>query len=162
MELAQAQEIYTKLLKDLKEKGYPVGSVSSVLGVNKCTSSLGRCRKYFYGAYKVELSKYLLGCSEQLIKDTLLHEIIHTFPRCFNHSYNFKHFARIISEEFNANVQVKSNSKEFAEQRPVQTYKYKITCLGCGATFYRKRLPKNIENYTHSSCGGKLKVEKLR
>lgn len=103
----------------------------------------------------IEVSKYLLKCDRELIKNVIAHELIHTVKGCFNHDYMFRAYARSLNL-LGYNVEIKNHDKQFGKSI---SYKYKLTCLKCGAVFYRHRLCKG--DIRHGSCSGEIKVEQL-
>lgn len=157
MNLQEVNEMFSELKKEVSEIANLQPSFYSVK-INNCKSSLGRCRKYGYGMYQVELSKYTLNCDKELIKNILLHEIIHLIPNCFNHGRNFLYYMYLINRKLGANVVIKNHDKQFGEQLQ---YKYKITCKKCGKSFYRHKLPKDKTGLKHASDNGELIIEQL-
>ena len=104
---------------------------------------------------------------EKIIKNTIIHEIIHCFPGCNNHQEGFKKYAAYINQQLGYNISrlgnkqadYKKSNLELREEKSY--YNYKILCKNCGQTYYRKRLRKNfINKYKCGKCGGKLKLEK--
>lgn len=144
---------------DLKRIGVPISKyIQGGVFVNNCKSSLGRCRKFGVDMFQIQISKYLLKCDKELIKNTIYHELIHSIPKCFNHGYNFCYYANMINKMLGANVVIKNRDKQFGEQLQ---YKYKITCKKCHAVFYRHKLPKYRIGLKHASDNGELIIEQL-
>jgi len=117
-----------------------------------------------YKKYTIEISKWVLQLNDNIIKNTIMHELIHCLPNCNNHGTYFKKYANIINEKLGYNIERSGNKKEDyiksnLEYKNEEQYKYKIECEKCGQIFYRKRLQKNFRNkYRCSKCLGKLKV----
>ena len=129
---------------------------------NRNKRTLGRCTRDIGSTqFTISLNPKLENMSEQLIKDVLAHEIIHTVKGCFNHGYNFKNYMyRVNYNCKNYNVETKTKSKEWEENKQ---YKYKLTCKKCGMVIYRNRINKEwakLNLYSHI-CGGDLKIEQL-
>ena len=129
---------------------------------NRNKGTLGRCtRNRENTKFTISLNPKLKNMSEQLIKDVIAHEIIHTVKGCFNHGYNFKNYMyRVNYNCKNYNVETKTKSKEWEENKQ---YKYKLTCKKCGKVFYRNRIIHNYVKwgfYSHI-CGGDLIIEQL-
>ena len=118
-----------------------------------------------YRKYTIEISKWVMDLDESIIKNTVIHELIHCLPYCNNHGSEFKKYANIINEKLGYNITRVGNKKQDFEKSNLEyiekeEYKYKIECEKCGKIFYRKRLAKNfIKIYRCSNCLGKLKVE---
>lgn len=160
------------LFKELKEEVKDLVPYSNKIDDNVRISKrafrfLGRCTKnWLKDSYFITVSQPLLNTNNtKLIKETLIHELIHTCKNCFNHGNNFKYFMYVVNNETDYNVTINSNNKEYAKQvenfRKNSKPKYKITCVKCGMVTYRSRLNKNIK-YTHAIDDGELLIEKLR
>lgn len=121
-----------------------------------------------YRKHHIEISKWVMQMDEQIIKNTIIHEIIHCFPGCNNHGKTFQKYANYINKNLGYNISRVGNKEkdyqksniEYKEESKKQ--KYKITCQKCGQTFYRQRLNKNlIKKYRCSICKGKFKAEEI-
>ena len=156
--MTRVYELFHEVQNELKGLVPYSKQISPSLGELKTKKTLGRCYS-MYGMFRISLSKYLLECSEQLIKNVIAHEIIHTVPYCFNHGRNFQYYANLVNYKLGYNVEVRNTNKEFNPPR-----KYKLTCLECGKVYYRDRLNQRYianEVYRCSSDNGKLKIEKI-
>lgn len=117
-----------------------------------------------YKKYTIEISKWVMELDESIIKNTIIHELIHCLPNCNNHGKFFKAYANIINTKLGYNITRAGNKKEDyiksnIEYKDEKQYKYIIECEKCGQIFYRKRLQKNfINKYRCSKCLGRLKV----
>ena len=116
--------------------------------------------------HHIEISKWVMKLDEKIIKNTILHEIIHCFPGCNNHKEGFKEYASYINKELGYNISRLGNkevdykkSNLYLEEEK-NSYKYKILCKNCGQTYYRKKLKKNLASkYRCGKCGGKLQLQ---
>lgn len=127
--------------------------------------------KIIYNRFKkhhIEISKWVMDLDDKIIKNTIIHEILHCLPECNNHGKVFQGYAKLINKKLGYNISTLGNKEEdykksnlnFEEDN--KNYKYKIMCKECGIMFYRQRLRKNlIKNYRCSKCGGKLLLAKL-
>lgn len=151
-----------KLLKDVSKELFgvvPFRYTVPYIEIKNFKSCLGKCNKITEDYYQIQLSKYLLDCDTQLIKNVIAHELLHTIHGCFNHGESFVRYANLVNRLFpHYKIEVKNTNKQFSQNIK---YKYKITCLNCGKVFYKNRLPKGHEFLKHSQCGGKIKVEQL-
>lgn len=119
--------------------------------------------------HHIEISKWVMDLDDKIIKNTIIHEIIHCFPGCNNHGENFKKYAKLINQKLGYNITRLGNKaedykesnldyKEYANQ-----YNYRITCKKCGIISYRQRIAKYFKlKYRCAKCGGMLEVEKLK
>lgn len=122
--------------------------------------SLGRCQRvsFFNGEhikYIISLNNKMLKCSEQDIKNTLLHELIHTIDGCFNHGDRFKYYAEKVNQKYGYHIARTNSVKGFKEQIK---YKYAIKCTQCGKTqkFIKKSNVVKYPSLYICKCGGKL------
>lgn len=117
-----------------------------------------------YKKYTIEISKWVMELDERIIKNTIIHELLHCLPYCNNHGVYFKKYADIINTRLGYNISRVGNKKEDFEKSNLQyiekeEYKYKIQCEKCNKIFYRERLQRNFtKKYRCSNCLGKLKV----
>ncbi len=108
-----------------------------------------------------------MSLNDKIIKNTIIHEIIHCLPGCNNHRGTFKSYANYINKKLGYDISrlgnkeadyIKSNV-EYNEN--TSNNKYKIICEQCGQVFYRQRMKKNlIRKYYCSKCGGRLSLNK--
>ena len=123
-------------------------------------------RYYKYKEHNIEISKWVLDLDENIIKDTIVHEIIHCFPGCNNHGIEFKKYAKFINEKLGYNVTRLGNKeldfkKSNLNYEHKVNYNYKIFCKNCGQEFFRQRFNKNLIRHYRCKCGGKLEYTKI-
>ena len=117
-----------------------------------------------YHKYTIEISPWVMKLNESIIKNTIIHELIHCMPYCTNHGKKFKQYAQIINQKLGYNIARTGNKKEDyiksnIEYNEQEQYKYKIKCKNCGQIYTRKRLNKNfIKYYRCGTCKGKLEI----
>lgn len=121
-----------------------------------------------FNKHHIEISKWLMKLNDDIIKNTIMHEIIHCFPECNNHGIKFKQYANIINKKLNYNITTYGNKKEDYEKSNIEfkeetnNYKYKVICKGCNQTFLRQRLKKNFTKiYKCGKCGGKFEISNI-
>lgn len=183
-------KLFNECISELKSIGIDVKN-NNVGEVNIClakrnTKRYGCCKQknpqsYHYekrGKYKVkvydkfeknniEISKWVMELDEKVIKNTIMHEIIHCFYGCNNHGVKFKKYAEYINDNLGYSISRVGNKEEDFKKSNIeyipekQNYKYKIICPGCGQIFYRQRLKKNFfKIFRCGKCKGKLYLEK--
>ena len=119
-----------------------------------------------FNKHTIEISKWIMMLDESIIKNTIIHEIIHCLPYCNNHKDEFKKYANCINEKLGYDISRVGNKKQDYEKSNIEyeenvNFKYKIICEKCKQTFYRQRLMKNLtRKYRCGICGGKLKTFK--
>ena len=181
------KELYNECVKELQSIGIEInenkiGQINISLAKRKA-SRYGCCkqekpdkrifhyikrgrRKYKiydkFSKHNIEISKWVMDLDEKVIKNTIIHEIIHCFPYCNDHGKEFKKYANYINERLDYNITRLGNKKEDYEKsnqeyKEENTYKYKIICKKCGYVYLRKRLKKNFfKKYRCGVCNGKL------
>lgn len=120
-----------------------------------------------FNRHYIEISPWVLELHDDIIKNTIIHEIIHCFPNCNNHGKEFKEYAQYINKKLGYNISRVGNKKEDyiksnIEYNESEKYNYYIKCMKCGQSFYRKRINRNFTKiYKCGKCGSKFEVEKL-
>ena len=130
-------------------------------------------RKIHYAKFNnhhIEISKWLLELNDDIIKNTIIHELIHCLPYCNNHGKDFKYYAKLVNQKLGYNItrlgnkeeDYKKSGLEFKQDSKKINYKYKIICKKCGQTFYRQRMKKSfIRRYVCGKCKGKLLIMEI-
>ena len=101
---------------------------------------------------------------DEIIKNTIMHELIHCIPYCNNHGTEFKKYAKLLNSKYNYNISRVGNKKEDYEKSNLEfednkKYNYRIVCNGCKQEFYRLRLSKNfVRKFRCAKCGSKFEV----
>lgn len=110
----------------------------------------------------INISRWLLEIgSDKDIKNTIIHEILHTFDDAVGHKARWKYYARYVNNRTDYHITTTTDIdniyKRVNEKRPLE--KYEITCLGCGAVYYKSRLQRTTLNgykcghRRHTTCG---------
>lgn len=125
--------------------------------------------KYWkYNKHIIEISKWVMELDEKIIKNTIMHELIHCMPYCNNHGAEFKRYANYINNKLGYDISRVGNKEEDykksnLEYKEEKQFKYKIECQKCGYTFYRQRQNKNFtRKYRCGKCGGRFEVINLK
>lgn len=114
-----------------------------------------------FNSHHIEISKWLLELNDEIIKNTIIHELIHCLPNCNNHGKEFKYYAKLVKENLGYNItrlgnkeeDYKKSGIEFKERGRKVKYNYKIICKKCGQTYFRQRIKKSfIIRYVCGKC----------
>lgn len=133
----------------------------------KIITKKGRHKIVKYAKFQnhhIEISNWVMQLNDDIIKNTILHELIHCIPFCNNHGTEFKKYANYINKRLGYHIATKGNIQEDyqasqLEYKEEDSYKYKIVCQNCGQIIYRKRFNLNlIKKYRCGKCKGKLKL----
>lgn len=118
-----------------------------------------------YNKHHIEISKWLMELNDEIIKNTIIHEIIHCLPDCNNHGKEFKRYCKLINEKLGYNISRVGNKQEDYKKSNIefkqeeQKIKYIIICENCGLLYYRQRMVKNFtKKYRCGKCKGKLRI----
>ena len=99
-----------------------------------------------------------MNLEEKIIKNTIMHEIIHCFPECNNHGKQFKKYANYINQKLGYNISRLGNKEEDFIKSNIEyknekiKYKYKIICKKCGQIFFRQRIKTNFIKKYRCAC----------
>ena len=132
----------------------------------KIVKKIGRRKIVSYERFNkhtIEISRWVLDLNDKIIKNTIMHEMIHCFPYCNNHGKQFKAYAGFINSRLGYDISRTGNkSKDFRESNleyEEKQHKYTIKCCKCGKVFHRDRLARNFFSKYRCVCGGKLLME---
>lgn len=121
-----------------------------------------------FNNHYIEISPWVMELDDNIIKNTIIHELIHCLPYCNNHGLEFKKYANLINKKLGYNISRVGNKKEDYKKSNIEyeenkEYNYKIICLKCGQLFYRQRLNKNfIKKFRCGKCGSKFEIVKIK
>ncbi len=147
------------LRSELLALGIPVsGKLLPGVRVNTRAKRRLGCCYYQGGRYWIEVSERVLD-DEALLKQTLVHELLHTCPKCRDHGERWKAYARLVNEKLGYKIErtVKTEGTEGPLRH--EEVKYILECQSCGARIERMRMSKAVKcpwRY-RCPCGGKLR-----
>lgn len=124
---------------------------------------LGQCCE----KQNINISSWLLEIGDDHdIKNTIIHEILHTFKDTIGHKAKWQYYANYVNNKTDYHITRTTSINKIYEKankvRPTKEihYKWEITCTKCGKVFYRQKmttrtLDKFIEGkMIHKHCGG--------
>ena len=127
----------------------------------------GQCRMV-PGGYTINISVDLLDerNSEKGLKETIIHELLHTVDGCMNHGAKWKKLAGMVNNAFNMNIQRTSSAEnKGVEHRQIEARHgkvYIIQCTGCGQKWEHYRMSKSVQHPEWYQCGKcKSKLERI-
>lgn len=139
--------------------GVAYGEVVAIKQNNRLTSTWGRCRMVSNRPkkFEIEISGRLCGddVSTEALRDTLMHEVLHTCDGAFNHGNTWKRLADKVNREYGYNIKRCSSCEEKGmDEVPVKSkpYKYFVKCPRCGYTWKYKTMSKVVKNPSRYSC----------
>lgn len=122
-----------------------------------------RCVRYErFNKHTIEVSKWVMDLEDNIIKNTIMHELIHCMPFCNNHGDMFKKYARFINKRLGYDISRLGNKKDDYEKSNLEYeekgFKYTIMCTSCGKVIHRNRLTKDFFRKYRCLCNGKLQL----
>ena len=159
------KRLVNESISELKDIGLGVMLKNNInYSINyKAKKRLGQC----CDKKDINISSWLLEvATDHDIKNTIIHEIIHTFKDTKGHKAKWQYYANYVNNRTDYNITRLANVDAIYENakvvRPLRQkqYKYEITCEKCGKVFYKQRMTtKTLNNFAsgkmvHKSCGG--------
>ena len=157
-------------LKEVEAVGIPHGDISEFTINTRAKTRLGQCKKLPNGKYTISISNVLLDESlcpdDKSLKDTIIHEILHSCKDCMNHGKKWKWYAGLMNRKYGYSISrcASSAEKNIMEQANPTMYKYKLICTKCGHVYLKQRMCAAVKNPSCYSCGycnGTLRAESI-
>ena len=146
-------------IEKLKALGIPLSDhIFTHARINDRAKKRLGCCIYRDGSYTIEIASFLLEDekNEDMLMDTIYHELLHTCPGCINHGKEWKYYAGFVNTALARRIQ---RTAELTEQEGGSEYPYMLVCSSCKMEIGRMRMSrvvKNPERYLCAKCGGKL------
>lgn len=161
MEQEELDRLMGEIRGELRELGIPISKklIPCVKINTRAKRRLGCC--YFTQAgCMIEVSAAILG-DRELLRLTLVHELLHTCPGCRNHGAKWKAWAQQAGEAMG--LDIRRTVPVEGEVKPLrqEEIKYVLICESCGARIQRRRMSKAVKypwRY-RCKCGGQLRRE---
>lgn len=151
--------LMASLQGQLRGLGVPV-SKRTQPGVRVNTRAKRRlgCCYLRQGVYTIEVAARLLE-EPGLLRETLLHELLHTCPGCRDHGAKWKSYADYVNRELGTHICRTMQVEGALPPLRREEVKYVLRCEACGREIKRVRMCKVVKapwRY-RCLCGGKLK-----
>lgn len=150
--LKDFEKLYKEVKQDLCAYGYSqIEEVKHILSLDlRGYRTLGKCKKNKVNASvaTIYLNKaYADSTTIQKIKNTIMHELIHSIKGCLGHTGKWKDIAQMVT---------------YKSQRKYEIERLTITCLEFKDTAQREQGPKAMGKYivTCDTCGNTWKYQK--
>ena len=153
--------IAKECMAELDAIGIKYGKVVKFEINTRAKKRWGQCKKV-PGGYSINISASLLKESTPIdsLKNTVIHELLHTCKNAYNHKAEWKRLAAKVNSHYGYNIKrISSTEEKGVEKEEVQPrkIKHKFVCKGCGMEVLRvkeSRFTKNYDWYTCGRCGG--------
>lgn len=157
-------------MSELDEIGIEYGNIVEFKVNTRAKKRWGQA-KSIPGGYSINISSVLLDERNDVegLKNTIIHEILHTCKGCQNHGENWKRLAAKVNRAYGYNIKRCSSAdekgvlEETRPPKPVRTTNtnYVVKCDKCGHVYTRTKMSKLIqhpENYRCGCCHGTLSL----
>ena len=151
-------EVAAECFAELDKLGIEYGYILSIAVDNKSKQRLGLCKNTEEG-FKITISNKLLNEDRKLLKETMMHEILHTCRGCLNHGDEWKRLATRVNNYYGYNIKRAVNRNELSSSS-TNEYAHKIVCTKCGQEIFRAReckITRHPELWRCAICDGELK-----
>ena len=130
----------------------------------RAKSRWGLCKKTGLNKFEISIAVCLLNdnVDDQMAKNTIVHELLHTVSGCMGHKGKWKLLADYVNQKLpQYSIKRVTNFEEKGMESPKKevTYRYILRCKNCGVEIGRQRMSKGIKNYKNyrcSKCRGEL------
>lgn len=156
-------ELLAECLKELAAINIrPCGKILGVRENKRAKKRLGCCKQIKGGAspeFQLELSVMLQDVEEKILKEVMIHEILHTCKGCLNHGDRWKQLAERVGKVYGYSIKRTADFENLGIKAGAEEQKrYRIRCSCCGSTFYRARRSKVVQHpeyYRCARCGSR-------
>lgn len=153
------QIVANECLKELQNIGIEFGNIVGFEINTRAKRRWGQC-KAVPGGFKISISYILLDQRNSIdgLKNTIIHEVLHTCKGCQNHGKTWKYYAEKVNKAYGYNIKRCSTSEEkgieFDERKSdAKRIKHSFECMKCGQIISRARESKFTKYYSHYRCG---------
>lgn len=159
--LADLTAMAEECRQELEALGLKPGPLKAVGFNSRAKTLFGRCTRE-PGGYRLEIMTFLNRFRTlDEIRQTVMHEVIHTLEGCNNHGADFQQVARRVNQQLGYRIATRSQLGEAAGQ--AVPYRYVLKCSHCGQELKRyHRKPRLTRHHFHKGCGeaskGKLQL----
>lgn len=157
------QNIAKECMNELDLIGIKYGNIKSFEINTRAKKRWGQC-KAVCGGYSINISIRLLNDNVPVesLKNTIIHELLHTCKGCMNHGEKWKLYANKVNRMYGYNIKRCTSSEEKGVEKVEnkKEVKHKFICADCGQIICRVResnFTKHYELYKCGRCGGEFK-----
>lgn len=153
-------------MEELDAISIEYGNIIEVVANTRAKKRWGQC-KAIPGGYSININAILLDerNDEQGLKETIIHELLHSCKDCMNHGSKWNYLAQKVNSAYGYNIKRINSAAEKGVSEETRPYmeKYTVKCNKCGYIYTRARKTKLIqypEHYRCGCCGGSLSLIK--
>lgn len=127
-------------MKEMKAIGIPIRDEEVKEICSADINYWGICEDNRYlKEYRILINNDLLDekCPITVLKEIIIHELIHTCPRCMGHGKTFVKYAIMMDEAYHYHVlESKDENSIFHPEKPIL---HRFICPNCGSTYDSRR-----------------------
>ena len=153
-----------RCMNELNSIGVPYRQAEFVIN-SRAVKRWGQCSLKRDGSFIIQISSVLLdeNNSEYGLKQTIIHELIHTCPGCMNHGKIWKKYASMCDKIGYSISRCTSSDELGVSSNSINERKVKhlVRCKNCGLEYkhYRKcGVVERPDSYRCGKCKGNLEV----
>ncbi len=156
--MKELEKFVAQCQRDLDSLGIPYGKVRRWEINTRAKARWGLCKCLKGGGFVISIAQILLedDVADQALKDTIVHELLHTVPGCLDHKGKWKMYAELVNRKLPQYTIKRTASREekgITVQRAEPVCRYVVKCCSCGAEFPRERESKLIKHPEQFRCG---------
>ena len=138
------RKVFLECVREMREAGIPVqnGKVSEIRAGN-IEGYLGLCNDDGYHNFSIIIREELLQdtCPIKELKEVVIHELIHTCPRCLSHGKTWRKYAKMMNDIYGYSLlEGKDLDSVLHKEKPIAQ---RFVCRDCGSAFGPRRRDKN-------------------
>ena len=157
--------LFNECVNEVRAAGIEPGKIVDISINYRATTRWGQCKKR-YGLYSININHRILedDTDVKAVKDTIIHEILHTCPNCWNHGREWQRLANIMNRKYGYEISRTGSCEDFGidrEEYAESHAKYRIVCTSCGNVYRKQRackVTKHPEYFRCGKCGGSLRL----
>lgn len=150
------QNIANECLAEVDRLKIPRAKAITFAANCRAKTRLGVCKKTG-DRYVIEIATSLLDERAPLkegLKNTLVHEILHTCRGCMKHTGRWKQYADRMNAAYGYAIQRTASREEGLVPEPLAPKpRYRIVCQSCGAVYERYKMSAFVKHPERYRCG---------
>lgn len=164
MDRKKLNTILKQVIREAQELNIPVPDyISEEIIVNPRPKKRFGCCTKKNGIFQIEISAFVLTCTEDKVRGIIAHEVLHACKGCQDHGVRWKAYAAMMNEAYGYRIKRVSSLEELGitkepEENTRNKIKYIIKCTKCGKEYPRQRFTCVMQkiNAYRCQCGGTL------
>lgn len=170
------EAVFNECIEEMNAIEIPFGRIVEITVNYRAKSRWGQCqmRRDCYGrCYRININADLLhvDAPEKGLKETIIHEILHTCPDCWCHTGEWKRLAELVNDCYGYDVKradtaedkgMENFYKQHDELVKKPNWKYVIQCKNCGKILGKKQRACKVTMYPYRYnciyCKGDIEI----